>query len=109
MRSTRPGTLRTGVSDLNTFAAAGYPYELAGLVYYVFFMLMSRKRYAGMYSLRSRMLVVLAAIVMVACVPFHYGNAPLGIIAMFALAVSALVSTLVDAVAARRGSSPSSK
>lgn len=82
--------------------AAGYPYELAGILYYVFFVLMSRKRYAANYSSRSRILVVLAAIAMVGSVPFHYANAVLGVTAMFALAGLALLSTLIDAVAARR-------
>jgi hypothetical protein len=87
---------------VNAVIQAGYPYELAGIVYYVFFVLMSRKRYAAIYSKRSRILVVLAAIVMVGCVPFHYANVLLGTTAMFALAFLALASTLVDAVAARR-------
>jgi hypothetical protein len=82
--------------------AAGYPFELAGIVYYVFFVLMSRKRYAATYTKRSRILVVLAGIVMVGCVPFHYASTPLGVTAMFALALIALASTLADAVAARR-------
>jgi len=81
---------------------AGYPYELAGIVYYVFFVMMSRKRFAARYSKRSRILVVLAAIVMVGCVPFHYAGEPLGVTAMFGLAILALLSTLVDGVAARR-------
>jgi hypothetical protein len=84
---------------------AGYPYELAGIVYYVFFVLMNRKRYAATYSKRSRILVVLAAIVMVGCVPFHYANALPGVTAMFALALFALASTLADALAARRRAS----
>ena len=82
--------------------AAGYPYELAGIVYYVFFVLMSRKRYGTTYSKRSRILVILAAIVMVGCVPFHYANGLLGVTAMFALALLAVASTLADAIAARR-------
>jgi heme A synthase len=87
---------------VNAVIGAGYPYELAGLAYYVFFLLMSRKRNAGVYSLRSRVLVVLAAIVMVGCVPFRYANAPLGIAAMYALAILALLSTLVDTARNRR-------
>jgi hypothetical protein len=68
----------------------------------VFFVLMSRKRYAATYSKRSRILVVLAAIVMVGCVPFHYADDLFGVTAMFALAFLALASTLADAIAARR-------
>jgi hypothetical protein len=75
----------------------------------VFFVLMSRKRNAAIYSKRSRILVVLAAIVMVGCVPFHYANELLGVTAMFTLAIVALVSTLADGVASRRGNSSSPK
>ena len=102
MRSTRRGTPRTGGSDLDAVIAAGYPYELAGILYYVLFLMMNRKGNTATYTLRSRVLVVLAAIVMVGCVPFHYANALLGVILMFALAGSALLSTLVDARAARQ-------
>jgi hypothetical protein len=102
MHSTRHGTHPTGASDLNAVIEAGYPYELAGIVYYIFFVLMSRKRFGAAYSKRSRILVVLAAIVMVGCVPFHYANELLGVTAMFTLAIVALLSTLADAVAARR-------
>ncbi len=82
--------------------AAGYPYELAGIFYYVLFLMMNRKRYADVYSRRSRFLVVLAAIVMVACVPFRYAATTLGAAAMFGLAGLALLSTLADGLAARR-------
>ena len=82
--------------------AAGYPFELAGILYYVLFVIMSRKQYAGRYSKRSRILVVLAGIVMVGCVPFHYASSPLGVISMFGLAIVALLSTLVDAMVARQ-------
>jgi heme A synthase len=102
MHSIRHGTHPTGVSDLNAVIEAGYPYELAGIVYYVFFVMMSRKRLAATYSKRSRILVVLAAIVMVGCVPFHYANELLGVTAMFTLAIVALLSTLADAVTTRR-------
>jgi uncharacterized membrane protein len=87
---------------VNAVIAAGYPYELAGILYYVLFVLMSRKRYAGTYTKRSRILVILAGIVMVGCVPFHYANSVLGFVAMIGLAIVALLSTLLDAVAARR-------
>ena len=92
----------TGDSDLNAVIAAGYPYEFAGLLYYVLFLMMSRKANAAKYSLRSRVLVILAAIVMVACVPFHYATLVIGVVAMLGLAVLALVSTAADAVLFRR-------
>lgn len=82
--------------------AAGYPYEMAGLLYYVLFLMMSRKANAAKYSLRSRILVVLAAIVMVGCVPFHYATLVIGVVAMLGFAVLALVSTAVDAIVSRR-------
>jgi hypothetical protein len=63
--------------------------------------MMGRKRYAAKYTNRSRYLVLLAAIAMVGSVPFHYGGVVYGIALMFVLAVVALASTLVDAVAAR--------
>ena len=87
---------------MNAVIAAGYPYELVGLLYYVLFLMMGRKRYAGAYTNRSRVLALLAAIVMIGCVPFHYATVPLGIEAMFAVAVVALASTVADAVVARR-------
>jgi hypothetical protein len=87
---------------LSNVIAAGYPYELAGIMYYVLFLMMSRKQNAPRYTLRSRVLVILAAIVMVACVPFHYATLLLGVVAMFTLAILALVSTIVDSLAARR-------
>jgi hypothetical protein len=81
---------------------AGYPYELVGLLYYVLFLMMGRKRYAANYTNRSRYLALLAAIVMIGCVPFRYAAAPLGVEAMFAVAVVALASTVADAIVARR-------
>jgi hypothetical protein len=67
----------------------------------VFFLMMGRKRYAASYSNRSRYLVLLAAIILVGCVPFRYAVTPAGIAAMMASAAIALVSTLVDAIALR--------
>ncbi len=64
--------------------------------------MMSRKANAAKYSLRSRVLVILAAIVMVACVPFHYATLVIGVVAMLGLAILALVSTAVDAFVFRR-------
>lgn len=87
---------------MNAAIEAGYPYELVGLLYYVLFLMMGRRRYAGAYTNRSRYLALLAAIVMIGCVPFHYAGAPLGVEAMFALALLALASTLADAFLARR-------
>jgi hypothetical protein len=87
---------------VNAVVAAGYPYELAGILYYLLFVIMSRKRFAANYTNRSRILVMLAAIAMVGCVPFHYATVLLGVTAMLGLAILALVSTFADAIAARR-------
>jgi hypothetical protein len=87
---------------VNALIAAGYPYEFIGLLYYVLFLMMGRKRFAASYTNRSRVLALLAAMAMIGCVPFRYAAVPLGVEAMFALAVLALASTLADAINARR-------
>jgi len=87
---------------VNAIVEAGYPYELVGLLYYVLFLMMGRKSYAASYTNRSRYLALLAAMVMIGCVPFRYAAVPLGIEVMFAFAVLALASTLADAINARR-------
>jgi hypothetical protein len=92
---------RRGVAPLNALLGSGYPYELVGIVYYVFFLMMGRKRYAAGYSNRSRYLVLLAAIVLVGCVPFHYAESAAGIVAMLASAAIALASTLMDVLTGR--------
>jgi hypothetical protein len=82
--------------------AAGYPYELAGLLYYVLFLLMSRKQNAKKYTRRSRVFVLLAAIVMVACVPLHFADAFLGVMLMYVLAIAGLVSMAIDSAKSSR-------
>jgi hypothetical protein len=81
---------------------AGYPYEFVGILYFVFYLLMGRKRYEGVYTLRSRILTLLAAIAMVGCVPFHYAAQQLGIVGMFAMAIIAMISTVRDTATARK-------
>ncbi len=81
---------------------AGTPYEFVGFLYFVFFLLMGRKRYEGVYTLRSRVLTLLAAIVMVGCVPFHYAQEQTGIILMFAIAIISMISTVRDTATARK-------
>jgi hypothetical protein len=90
-------TRRCGDAPLNAVVGSGYPYELVGIVYYVFFLMMGRKRYAAGYSNRSRYLVLLAAMVLV-----HYAESAAGIMAMLAAASIALASTLIDVVTGRR-------
>jgi hypothetical protein len=76
---------------------AGYPYEIAGLVFYVFFLYMVRARGRPAYSQRTRVLTIVAAIGLVGVVPFHYaGNiAVLAIVLLVALASRA--SAFLDA------------
>ncbi len=81
---------------------AGYPYEFVGILYFAFFLLMGRKRYEGVYTTRSRVLTILAAMVMVGCVPFHYADSSLGIIVMFAVAIISMISTVRDTATARK-------
>ena len=80
---------------MNAFLQSGYPYELAGLLYYAFFLVMSRRRDAH-FSRRSQLLTLLAAIVLVASVPLHYSNNAAGQIVMIVLAGASLVSTWLD-------------
>ncbi len=87
---------------MEAIVAAGYPYELLGLFYYVLFLMMGRKQYASKYSNRSRYLALLAAMAMVGCVPFHYATTFAGMVVMFFLAIIALVSTAIDALANRK-------
>lgn len=92
---------------MNAIIGAGYPYELLGLFYYVMFLMMGRKRFAGNYTNRSRYLCLIAAIAMVGCVPFHYATTLAGAAAMLCLALFALISTAFDAYSsARRRSGP---
>ncbi len=63
---------------------------------------MGRKRYEGIYSLRSRVLTLIAAIAMVGCVPFHYASSEGGIVIMFAVAIISMVSTVRDSATARK-------
>ena len=63
---------------------------------------MGRKRYEGVYTLRSRVLTLLAAMVMVGCVPLHYASEENGIILMFSAAVIAMISTVRDSATAKK-------
>ena len=81
---------------------AGYPYEFVGILYFAFFLLMGRKRYDGIYSKRSRILTIVAAMVMVGCVPFGYASSSGGVLFMFAVAIIAMISTVRDSATARK-------
>ena len=80
---------------------SGYLYELAGLVYYVYFLLMSRGGNAARFSQRSKVVTLLTAIVLVASVPLHYGSQPIANGIMLLLAAASIVSAFVDRRAAR--------
>jgi hypothetical protein len=79
---------------MHAFVQGGYLYELAGLIYYAFFLVMRRS--AARYSRRSQILTLLAAIVLVASVPLRYARTGAGEAIMLALAAAALMSTLAD-------------
>ncbi len=76
---------------------AGYAYELAGLVFYVFFLMMVRKRSGWAYSQRSRVLTIVTAIGLVGVVPFHYAHNPAAIGGVMLAGLAALASAFLDA------------
>jgi hypothetical protein len=75
---------------------SGYLYELAGLVYYVFFLLMTRGPRAARFSQRSKVLTLVAAIGLIASVPLRYAWQPVAVAMMLALVAVAMVSTWLD-------------
>jgi hypothetical protein len=86
-----------GEIEVSGLLALGVPYELAGLVFFVLYLAMSRPRAAGRFSRRSQVLVLLAAIALVAGVPLHYGARPGAMAFVLLLVLISLVSTVVDA------------
>ena len=82
---------------MSAIIAAGYSYEIAGLVLYIFFLYMVRKRNGVRYTQRTRVLTIVAAIGFVGVVPFHYaGNAGALAIVML-LGLGSLASAFIDA------------
>jgi hypothetical protein len=81
---------------------AGYPYELAGLVFYAFFLYMARKRNGPRYSRRTRVLTIVAAIGLVAVVPLHYARNGAAVTFFALLGFASLASAFVDARANRK-------
>ncbi len=75
---------------------AGYPYELAGLVYFLFYLSMSRGPAKERYSDRSKIFTLIASMVLVGSVPFHYASGPLGGALMLAVLAVSLWSTFRD-------------
>ncbi len=82
---------------MNAVVDAGYPYEIAGLVFYVFFLYMVRKRSGLRYGQRTRVLTIVAAIGLVGVVPFHYAQNTAAIAIVMLLGLAALVSAFIDA------------
>jgi hypothetical protein len=74
---------------------SGIPFELAGLAYFIFYLVMSRNRY-GRFSRRSKILTLIAAIAMVSSVPLNYGANPLASFGMLGLAALAFLSNVLD-------------
>ncbi len=81
---------------------AGYPYEIAGLVFYVFFIYMTRRANGPRYAQHTRVLTIGAAIGLVGVVPFHYAANSTVMFVVLALALAALISAFVDARGAQR-------
>jgi hypothetical protein len=82
---------------VNAIIDAGYPYEVAGLVFYVFFLYMIRKRGGVVYSPRTRVLTIVTAIGLVGVVPFHYAHSGAAIGMVLVLGLGALASAFLDA------------
>jgi hypothetical protein len=76
---------------------SGLPFELAGVVYFGFYLVMSRNRF-GRFSRRSKILTLIAAIAMVSSVPFNYGGNTLASIGMLGLAALAFLSNILDSL-----------
>ena len=87
---------------VNQLIRSGYLYELAGLVYYVYFLLMSRGRNAARFSQRSRVLTLITAIALVGTVPLHYGGSTIALAVIAVLVLASAVSSIAD----RRGGPP---
>ena len=81
---------------MNALLASGIPWEIAGLIYFLFYLAMSRPRNAARFSRRSKALTLLAALALVAAVPLHYGAVPIAIVVMLLLLVVSIVSTFLD-------------
>lgn len=83
-------------SVVDALIQSGYPYELAGLLYYVFFLTMTRGKNAARFSQRSKVLTLAAAIALIGSVPLHYAAQPAAVVAMLALVAVAMASTWLD-------------
>jgi hypothetical protein len=86
---------------VNAVFDAGYPYEMAGLVFYAFFLYMVRRQNSLRYTQRTRVLTIVAAIGLVGVVPFHYARNGAAIAIVLLLGLASLASAFVDARAKR--------
>ncbi len=82
---------------MNAIFDAGYPYEMAGLVFYAFFLYMVRKRNRLRYTQRTLVLTIVAAIGLVAVVPLHYARNGALVAIVLLLGLASLASASVDA------------
>jgi hypothetical protein len=80
---------------------AGYPYELAGLVFYVFFLYMVRHRRGTQYTQRTRVLTIATAIGLVGVVPLNYAHNPTAVALVLLLGLASIASAFADARANR--------
>lgn len=92
----RPPNCLGRVDFFNFVIRAGYPYELAGLLYFLFYLSMSRGRAKDRFSQRSKTFTLIASIALVGSVPFHYGAEPLAVVLMLAVLAVAMWSTYAD-------------
>jgi uncharacterized membrane protein YhaH (DUF805 family) len=74
----------------------GYPFEVAGLIYFLFYIAMTRGRSKDRFSQRSKTFTLIASIALVGSVPFGYGAQPAAIGCMLGLVAIALWSTWSD-------------
>lgn len=81
---------------IDYFVQTGYPFEIAGFVYFLFYLAMSRPGARARFSQRSKALTLIASIVLVASVPFHYGTQPVAIVLMLAVVAISIASSWND-------------
>jgi len=80
---------------MNALLASGYLYELAGLVYFLFYLRMMRPG-ATRYSRRTRALTLLATIALVGSALVGYAHSETGVAVMLLLVIAAIASTYAD-------------
>ena len=80
---------------MNALLASGYLYELAGLIYFFFYLRMMRPG-ATRYSRRTRALTLLAIIALVGSALAGYARSQVGVAVMLLLVIAAIASTYAD-------------